>query len=108
MSDQTDTPDAEYDPDAKVVIKLRKPITIGQQPPVEEFVMRPIEGKDMRYMPVDELRKVAGVMWMAGRLSGQTQAVTDKLSGSDLKRVMKTVNDFLGDGPETGDEPSES
>ena len=107
MSNQIDIGDApdEADPDQKVTITLRTPITLGSQTHTE-MTFRPVTGKDMRLMPVDEKRPVAGVMWMMGRLSGQTQAVTDKLIGSDLKAAIDVVNGFLEGTPDTGDESS--
>ena len=113
MDDQTetaDTPDKDdpkVDPNQKVTIKLRMPFEVGSKS-YAELTLRPVTGKDMRLMPVDDKRPVAGVMWMAGRLSGQTQAVTDKLVGSDLKAVINAVNGFLEDTQESGDESSES
>ena len=108
MSDQTDdTKPDEVDPDAPVTIKLRKSIEAGSET-ITEFTLRPIAGKDMRFRVTEEKRPGMGAMWRLGRLSGHRQDVTDKLSGSDLKAVLKVVNDFLADSQETGDEPSDT
>ncbi len=100
MSDEKDEA-AEVDPNASVTIQLRTPITVGSQTHTE-ITLRPVKGKDMRYMVVDDKRPVAAVMWMAGRLSGLTQQVTDELLGVDLKAVTDAVNTFLAGTPETG------
>lgn len=106
MSDETKDEAEGPDYNQKITIKLTHPIDIGNTH-IDEIGLRPVKGKDMRLMKVDEARSAASVMWLAGRLSGHIQAVTDELQGKDLCAVIKTVNGFLAGIQGTGDESSD-
>lgn len=94
--------DTQDGADKRVTIQLDNPVTVGQET-ITEVSLRQVTGKDMRLMPVDEARPGQSTMWLVGRLSGLAQPATDKICGTDLKRITDTVNGFLAGTQETGE-----
>lgn len=88
-----------------VTVKLRHPIQFGKEL-IEELTFRPVTGKDLRRLPQGGEMDVT--LALAGRLSGQPDPVIDKLTGDDLRDVLRTVNDFFSGGPPTGSTSSPS
>ena len=87
-------------------VKLRTPIDFGSQR-IEELTFRTPAGKDFRRLPPDG-SSMDVTLILAGRLSGQPDAVIDKLSGDDLWEVMTIVGGFMPGGPATGSTSSQS
>jgi hypothetical protein len=90
-----------------VTVKLRKPIDFGSQR-IEELTFRGPTGKEMRHLPYRDGYPMAPVLWLAGKISGQPDAVIDKLEGEDLAEVIAVASDFMPGSRTTGSELSGS
>jgi hypothetical protein len=88
-------------------VKLRTPIEFGSQR-IEELTFRPVTGKDVRRFQVAAGFEIDACLTLAGRLTGQPDAVIDKLSGDDLEEVIEIAALFMPGGRRTGRTPSES
>lgn len=88
---------------------LKKAIQIGEtQPPVTELNFREeVVAGDLRGIRQSSLADpmVDDVLKIAGRLTGQPEAVMNRLSPDDLGNVMEIVHGFFKAGPETGTKP---
>lgn len=84
-----------------VTIVLSKPVSIevktGNGPrikKVDQLTIRPPKGKDLRR--VDRSKSpIAVSLDMASWLSGEPTQIIDELEGSDLREVLKVVDDFF-------------
>lgn len=90
-----------------VTVKLKAPIQFGSQV-IEELVFRVPTGKDFRRLPIINSLELDTVFVLAGRLSGQPDAVIDKLTGDDLEEVIALVSGFMPGSRLTGGTPSPS
>src|SRR5690606_2767913 len=88
-----------------VEVRLRTPITLGSET-IESLTVRPCTGRDLRKLPVGSELDV--LLALAGRLTGQTDAVIDRLAGADLEEVVRVVSGFAPDFRPTGEKPSGS
>lgn len=90
-----------------VTMKLKRPITQGSQV-IEELTFRPATAKDFRHLPTVTGFEMDTLLTLAGRLSGQTDPVIDKLEGDDLEEVIALVSGFMPGSRRTGSAPSAS
>ncbi len=90
--------------------KLKKPIKLGEAGElISELVFREeMTAGDMRGIPVRDPMNFEDVCKIAGRLTGQPDAVINRLSIADTGEVVRIVGGFLNAGQETGVEPSQS
>ncbi len=89
--------------------KLKKPIKHGEGETITELTFREeLCAGDMRGIPIRDPMFFDDVMKLAGRLSGQPDAVIAKLAWPDLMGVLPLVAGFMGAGLETGSLPSQS
>lgn len=84
-----------------ITVKLQEPITYGSKT-ITELTLRKPKARDFR--PMGSKQTMGELLDLAGRLSGQPNAVIDELSIVDMNEVLKLVGDFMPAGPETGDE----
>lgn len=82
-----------------ITIKLQKPITFGSEM-IFELILTPPKAKHFRGLStnigMDE------ILTLAGKLSGQPNAVMDELSIPDMQTVMETIRSFLDSGQPIG------
>lgn len=90
-----------------VTVKLKHPIALGSQT-IEELTFRPVTGKDMRRLPMIDGLEMDAILTLAGRLSGQSDPVIDKLTGEDLEEVISLVSGFMPGSRVGGPTPSRS
>jgi hypothetical protein len=90
-----------------VAVRLRVPIQFGSET-ITELTIRPPTGKDFRKLLTQTGYELDTVLTLAGRLSGQPDAVIDRLGGDDLAEVFAIVSGFMPAGPATGSTPSRS
>lgn len=76
-----------------VVIKLRKPITLGNRT-IDQITIRPVKAKHMRAIKQSD-SDMATTLLMASKLSGEISEVIDELEGEDLREVLEAVNAFF-------------
>lgn len=85
---------------------LKRPIRLTEaSPEISELVFREeVVAGDLRGIKQSSLADplVDDVLKIAGRLTGQTDAVMNRLSPEDLGEVMAIVHGFFKAGPETG------
>lgn len=82
---------------------LKNPIQLGEGPAVTELNFREeVVAGDMRGLPMRDPMHWDEILKLASRLSGQPEAVINKLSFRDLTEVTKRVAGFIGAGLETG------
>lgn len=103
MSDeaQSNETTADRSMSEPVTIILSKPVSIevktGNGPrtkTVVQLTIRPPKGKDLRR--VDRTKSPISVsLDMASWLSGEPTQIIDELEGSDLREVLKVVDDFF-------------
>lgn len=95
----------------RVTLKLKKPVALGEKgEPVTELHFRgEVVAGDFRGLKLVSLMDLStdDMLTIAGRLSGQPDALLNKLSLVDFAEVVKVVLPLLGPGPETGSGPSE-
>jgi tail assembly chaperone E/41/14-like protein len=89
-----------------VTVKLQHPIRLGESQVIEELIIRPLTGRDLRRLP--QASNLDTTLALAGRLSGQPDAVIDRLTGEDLAEVLQAVDNFMPSGRPTGSAPSGS
>lgn len=99
MSDEKTKDEPKYAQPRTVV--LRHPIEIGSQR-IESLTFRPPTGKDFRQLPEGDMDVTLA---LAGRLSGQTDAVIDRLQAEDLWEVLAVVGGFGPGGRAIGNVP---
>lgn len=87
-----------------VTVKLKTPIQFGSQL-IEELSFRAPTGKDFRRLPIVSGLELDTVLVLAGRISGQPDAVIDKLTGDDLEEVISLVSGFMPGSQQTGKTP---
>lgn len=100
-----EAPDAEpkpveIDPDAPLVVKLRKPIKRGSAPPIEELVIRfnsrAMQGFKLQMnehgVPIFDPHACAA---LGVRLAGQPDDVLKKLGKTDFMAVASSTMGFL-------------
>lgn len=88
-------------------VKLREPIRFGSEV-VEELVIRAATAKDCRRLPMVSGYEFDSILILASRLSGQPDAVIDKLGGDDLEEVIEIVSGFMPGSRGTGPRSSPS
>jgi hypothetical protein len=86
----------------RIVLKLTKPITFGEQV-IDELALREPKAKDFRRMPMNPA--LGDLLDFAGQLAGQPKAVIDELGPVDMLTVLQRVGDFFPGGPVTGGTP---
>lgn len=90
-------------------LALKKPIRVGEtSPEITELTFREeVVAGDLRGIKQSSLADplIDDVLKIAGRLTGQPDAVMNRLSAEDLAEVMATVHGFFAVGPETGTKP---
>jgi len=91
---------AKRDELERKTLRLIKPISLGSQV-IDELAFREPMAKDLRDLPKDE---VSQVLLLAGRLTGQTSQVLDRLGIEDFLAVGEVVQGFLPGGLSTGGE----
>lgn len=79
-------------PDDPYTMTLRRTIVVGKDTKVAELTFRPMEGADMRGLPENKLDMLLKVI---GRLTGQPDAVVNKLRGADLGEAIKIAGVFM-------------
>lgn len=91
---------------------LKRPITVGEKgQPVTELVFREeVVAGDLRGIKLGDMGQLFtdDVLKIAGRLSGQTDVVMNRLGLEDFARVVEIILPFLNPGQPTGSEPSQS
>jgi hypothetical protein len=92
-----------------VKLALKRPIQVGEtSAPITELTFREeVVAGDLRGIKQSSLADplVDDVLKIAGRLTGQPDAVMNRLSPEDLGEVMGIVHGFFKAGPETGTTP---
>ena len=84
------------------IIKLSRPVTIGDAPPITEIVIeREPEAGDLYDFPATN-QKMGDLLNIAGKLTGNPPSFMKKLSITDAMKCAEVVGDFLPDGPEIG------
>lgn len=91
---------------APKTVKLRSPIQFGKDQLIEELTFRPPTAKDFRRLAIVSGYEMDTVLTLAGRLSGQPDAVIDKLTGGDLEEVIAIASGFMPGSQSTGKTPS--
>lgn len=90
-------------------LALKKPIRLGDTTPeVTELTFREeVVAGDLRGMRDSSLADplVEDVLKIAGRLTGQPDAVMNRLSPEDFGGVRAIIHGFFKAGPETGTKP---
>jgi hypothetical protein len=94
----------------QVKVVLKKPISRGEDDPaVTELHLRDeITAGDLRGIKFSQLKDPCpdDILTIASRLCGHPLAVLNRMSLHDLGAVGEVIISFLGDGRETGNEPS--
>jgi hypothetical protein len=75
---------------------------------VETVRIRPMVVGDMKVMDAYRDKKIAGAIVLAARLTGQSEAVIEKLSMVDFNAINEIIGRFLPKDPETGETSSAS
>jgi hypothetical protein len=84
-----------------VTVKLRAPISFGKET-VEELTFRLPTAGELRKLSIRTGFELDYVLGLAGVISGQPDAVINKLSGEDLEEVVAVVSGFT---PGSGQRP---
>jgi hypothetical protein len=89
---------------------LKRPIQLAEgEPAITVLTFREeVVAGDMRGIPVREPMHFDDLFKLAGRLSGQPDAVINKMSFADMGEVISIVMGFTGAGQATGNGPSQS
>lgn len=90
-------------------LALKKPIRVGETTPeISELTFREeVVAGDLRGIRMSALAdpSVDDLLKIGGRLSGQPDAVMNRLSPEDFGEVAALVNGFFASGPGTGTKP---
>ncbi len=89
--------------------KLKEPISLGEGDPITELNLREkVVAGDMRGLAMRDPMQHDEILKLIGRLSGQVDAVVNKMAFVDYVEVASFVSGFMQAGPETGNGPSPS
>ena len=88
--------------DLPVIIKLTKPVTIGDSAPVTELkIERMPEAGDLYDLPAIG-QKMGDLLNVFGKMIGQPPSFMKRLDLSDAMRCVEVIGDFLPGGQEIG------
>jgi hypothetical protein len=85
--------------DKRTVLVLTEPVEFGKEA-ISELHFRAPRAKDFRRFPMDP--SIGDMLDLAGKLSGQPDAVIDGMGVGDFQAVMELVGGFFPGGPGTG------